>query len=67
MVRHRSDLFRDEALRHHRAGEEQGSDVLRISPSWINAGYWLLVAVVAAAIACVATIPSLRLMFSHVR
>ena len=35
-------LFRKEALDHHRQGLKDHGDILRISPGWINAVYWLL-------------------------
>jgi multidrug resistance efflux pump len=46
-----TDLFRAEALRHHHEGYRGGGDVLRISPEWIGAAYWLLLLVIAAAAA----------------
>jgi membrane fusion protein (multidrug efflux system) len=44
-----TDLFRAEALSHHRDGSQGGGDVLRISPEWIPAAYWLLLLVIAVA------------------
>jgi membrane fusion protein (multidrug efflux system) len=43
-----TDLFRAEALSHHHNGSHGGGDVLRISPEWIPAAYWLLLMVIAA-------------------
>src|SRR4051812_17398639 len=43
-----TDLFRAEAISYHDRGAQGGGNVLRISPDWIPAAYWLLLAVVAA-------------------
>jgi len=43
-----TDLFRAEALRHHHASDHGGGDILRISPEWIPAAYWLLLVVIGA-------------------
>ncbi len=43
-------LFRREALEHHLTRPEQGN-LLRISPSWANWTYWLLLSIVLAGIA----------------
>ena len=43
-----TELFRAEALSHHDDGSHGGGDVLRISPEWIPAAYWLLLLVIAA-------------------
>ena len=43
-----TDLFRAEALSFHDEGYQGGGAVLRISPEWIPAAYWLLLAVIAA-------------------
>jgi membrane fusion protein, multidrug efflux system len=42
------ELFRAEALSYHHEGDHGGGDVLRISPQWIPAAYWLLLVVIAA-------------------
>src|SRR5215470_2016163 len=42
------ELFRDAAVRAHFGGYGSDGDVLKISPSWTNWIYWLLVAVCAA-------------------
>src|SRR5947209_6243331 len=42
-------LFREEALEHH-AGQRQEGQLLRLSPGWTRWSFWLLAAVVAAAI-----------------
>jgi membrane fusion protein (multidrug efflux system) len=44
-----TELFRAEALSHHYRADRDSGDVLRISPAWIPAAYWLLLAVIAAA------------------
>jgi biotin carboxyl carrier protein len=46
-----AELFRAEALRHHQAGYQGGGDILRLSPEWIPAAYWLLLVVIGAAAA----------------
>ncbi|HYC88600.1 MAG TPA: GAF domain-containing protein [Thermoanaerobaculia bacterium] len=46
--RSRADLFRDEALEHHAAAGVREGDWLRLSPRWMSATLWLLVAMVAA-------------------
>jgi membrane fusion protein, multidrug efflux system len=43
-----TELFRAEALSYHHEGHHGGGDVLRISPEWIPAAYWLLLVVIAA-------------------
>lgn len=45
------DLFRAEALSHHDQGYRGGGDVLRISPDWIPAAYWLLLLVMGVGLA----------------
>src|SRR6185295_12656077 len=45
------ELFRAEALSYHHEGYHGGGDVLRISPEWLPAAYWLLLLVIAAAAA----------------
>lgn len=39
------DLFREEALEHQRQASSRGS-VLALSPGWVRAAYWLLLAMV---------------------
>jgi membrane fusion protein (multidrug efflux system) len=46
-----TELFRAEALRYHHGGRNGAGDVLRISPEWIPAAYWLLLVVIATAVA----------------
>lgn len=46
----RSKIFREEALRHHEGAQEDG-DVLRISPMWTRWTYWVLLALLVAALA----------------
>ena len=46
----REDLFRAEAIDSYREGTEAVGAVLRVTPGWINWSYWLLLAVIAAAI-----------------
>jgi membrane fusion protein (multidrug efflux system) len=48
-----SDIFREEALKHHLSGTEHG-DVLRLSPDWINSTYWIIVATALASLVYVA-------------
>lgn len=50
MATPRPDLFRDEAIDAYRAGSPAAGDVLRVPPAWIRRSYWLLLAVVAAAV-----------------
>ena len=40
-------LFREEAVRHHRAGQRASGDVLRLSPRWAAAASWSLYAALA--------------------
>ncbi len=42
----RAGIFREEALRHHSVGREEG-DVLRLPPGWTRWTYWLLLAAFA--------------------
>ncbi|WP_437672784.1 efflux RND transporter periplasmic adaptor subunit [Sorangium sp. So ce131] len=42
-------LFREEALRHHAAGQAAEGEILRVSPVWAERCYRLLVAAIAAA------------------
>ena len=42
------DLFRDEALRHHRNEAHDGGRILEISPAWSLWTYWLVLTVVVA-------------------
>jgi len=44
------DLFREEALAHHTAGEAHEGDLLELSPRWTRWTYKLLLAVLAAGI-----------------
>jgi membrane fusion protein (multidrug efflux system) len=46
----RSKIFREEALRHHEGAQQEG-DVLRISPAWTRWTYWVLLALLVAALA----------------
>lgn len=51
LLRDRSlDLFREEALDHHTAGQLHEGDLLRLSPRWTRWTYRLLLAVLAAGI-----------------
>jgi membrane fusion protein (multidrug efflux system) len=43
-----AELFRTEALSFHQQGDHGGGDILRMSPEWIPAAYWLLLVVIAA-------------------
>ncbi|MFQ5599661.1 MAG: HlyD family efflux transporter periplasmic adaptor subunit [Candidatus Krumholzibacteriia bacterium] len=45
-----SDLFREEALREHLKSRNEG-DILRISPRWTHAVYWVLLLVVFGTLA----------------
>ena len=40
-------LFRREAIDHHRRGLQEHGDILRISPGWIHSIYWLLLFLLA--------------------
>jgi biotin carboxyl carrier protein len=43
-----TELFREEALEHHLGAMSREGDWLRLSPRWMSATFWLLVALVAA-------------------
>jgi membrane fusion protein (multidrug efflux system) len=45
----RSRIFREEALRHHEGTQDEG-DVLRIAPTWTRWTYWVLLALLLAAV-----------------
>jgi multidrug resistance efflux pump len=45
-----TDLFREEAVEHYLGTDGREGDWLRISPRWMRATFWLLVAFVAAAL-----------------
>jgi multidrug efflux pump subunit AcrA (membrane-fusion protein) len=50
-----SDLFRREALEHHRMGHISHGGVLRLSPAWVESAYWIVLALALLALvyACV--------------
>lgn len=42
----RAQVFRSEAIKHQGLGTQEGGAVLRLSPAWLNAAFWLLLGVV---------------------
>ncbi len=46
-----SELYRDEALQHHRRAHGAEGELLRASPAWLTASSYLLLALLLAAVA----------------
>lgn len=48
-LRRSEELFRDEALQHHRDAYQGEGNVLEISPHWVRWSYWPLIALILGA------------------